>query len=366
MKINFLLNALDGHSYKRIEEFKELGYEICVYGFDRGLSKQYEGIETTILGSFPNTMPYKKRIVLIYKSLRNLFKGTKRNDNELWYYFGLQMAIFCCFLNRNKKYLFEESDMTHLGVKNGMLRWFLEAINKRIIRKSVLSVFTSEGFLQYHFGEEKNYPKNVVVMPNKIHPGILQFSLKEKKPANLKSIRFGFVGFIRYQAVYNMAEVISRHFPEHEFHFFGEIQLKSDEELFMSLKERKNVFFHGFFKNPDKLPDVYSSIDVVISTYDVSSINVKYAEPNKLYESIYFRTPIVVSEDTFLASQVERYKAGWAVNAFNEDSIVECVHRIEKELEYVTDGMKDVPQLIGVDSSKPLAEKIAQLNIYEI
>ena len=364
MKVNFILNALDGHSYKRIEEFKELGYDIKVYGFDRGLSKQYEGIQTTILGTFPNAMPYRERIALIYKSLKNLFKHEGKNNNqEIWYYFGLQMAVFCCFLNKNKHYMFEESDMTHLGVNNRLFRWLLEQLNKRIIRKSFLSVFTSEGFLQYHFGSSSSFPNNTVVMPNKIHPGILNLPIIPKREAPKEKIRFGFVGFIRYQAVYNMAEVISRLFPEHEFHFFGEVQLKNDEELFYSLKNRSNVFFHGFFKNPEQLPDVYASIDVVVSTYDITSINVKYAEPNKLYESIYFRTPIIVSKDTFLETQVLKYKSGWAVNAFDEESICECVHKIEKEVKTVTENMNAIPREEGVDSSRPLADKLISCNL---
>lgn len=357
-RINFVLNALDGHSYKRIEEFKEIGYDVKVFGFDRGLSKQYEGIETTIIGSFPNTMPYRKRIILIFRALNKLFKETKRQDSDLWYYFGLQMAVFCTILNRNKRYLYEESDMTHLSICNGLIRGFLERINKRIILKSVLSVFTSEGFLKYHFNNESNYPNNVVVMPNKIHPGILSVPPSPKSPIDIAHLKFGFVGFIRYKAVYNMAEIISRNFPNHEFHFYGEIQLKSDEALFSSLKERKNVFFHGFFKNPEKLPEVYSNIDVVISTYDVSSINVKYAEPNKLYESIFFRTPIVVSEDTFLATQVERYKSGWSVDPLSETSVCELIRRIENEVINKTEHMNCIRQEEAIDNYDLLKEKL--------
>ena len=357
------MNALDGHSYKRIQEFIDLGYKVKIYGFDRGLSKQYEGIETTILATFPNTMPYKNRIRVIYGALKQLFKNTHRNDEDYWYYFGLQMAIFGAFLNKNKKYLFEESDMTHLGIKYRLVRNLLEALNKRIIKKSTFTVFTSEGFLQYHFGKDVSEQQNAVVMPNKIHPDVMKFPMKDKVATEPNRIRFGFVGFIRYQAVYNMAEFISRNFPQHEFHFFGEIQLSSDAEKFKSLEERNNVFFHGFFKNPDRLADVYSNIDVVVSTYDISSINVLYAEPNKLYESIYFRTPIIVSKGTFLERQVNKYQSGWAVDAFNETAVCELVNKIEKELKPMTDGMSAIPQAVGVDSNKPLAEIIRRLNI---
>lgn len=362
-KINFILNALDGHSYKRIEEFIELGYEVKVYGFDRELNKQYEGIETTVLASFPNALSYKNRIRIIFGALKQLLKNTRRTDEDYWYYFGLQMAMFGVFLNKNKKYFFEESDMTHLGIKNKLVRIVLEALNKRIIRKSTFTVFTSEGFLHYHFGNNADKQQNVVVMPNKIHPDVMKFPMKDKKATEPNKIRFGFVGFIRYQAVYSMAELISRNFPQHEFHFYGEIQLSSDAEKFKSLEGRNNVFFHGFFKNPDKLADVYSNIDVVISTYDISSINVLYAEPNKLYESIYFRTPIIVSKGTFLERQVNKYHTGWSVDAFDETAVCGLVKIIEKDLKPMTEAMNAIPQSVGVDSNEPLSEIINRLNL---
>lgn len=358
-----MLNALDGHSYKRIEEFRELGYDVKVYGFDRGLNKQHEGIDTTILGTFPNTMPYRKRVIIIYKALKKLFRNTKRNDPDIWYYFGLQMAIFCFVINKNKKYMFEESDMTHLGIKIGIVRIFLEHINKRIIKNSLLSVFTSEGFLQYHFGEDADKQRNVVVMPNKIHPDVMKFPMIDKVVTATDKLRFAFVGFIRYHAVYSMAEYISRNFPQHEFHFYGEVQLSSDVEKFKSLENRENVFFHGFFKNPDKLAEVYSNIDVVVSTYDITSINVLYAEPNKLYESIYFRTPIIVSKGTFLERQVEKYHSGWSVDAFDEAAVCNMVYKIEEGLEAMTEGMSAIPQNLGVDSNEPLAEMISKLGL---
>lgn len=361
--INFVMNALDGHSYKRIQEFIDLGYAVKVYGFDRGLSKQYEGIDTTVLATFPNAMSYKNRIKIIYSALKELFRNTHRNDEDYWYYFGLQMAIFGFFLNKNKKYLFEESDMTHLGIKNKFVRNALEVLNKRIIKKSALTVFTSEGFLQYHFGDDADKQRNTVVMPNKIHPDVMKFPMVDKVAAAPNKLRFAFVGFIRYHAVYCMAEFISRNFPQHEFHFYGEIQLSSDAEKFKSLENRENVFFHGFFKNPDKLAEVYSNIDVVVSTYDITSINVLYAEPNKLYESIYFRTPIIVSKGTFLERQVEKYHSGWSVDAFDEAAVCSLVRKIETENETMTTGMNDIPQTIGVDSNQPLAEVISRLNL---
>ena len=349
MKVKFVLNAYTKRCFKRINEFRELGFDVEAYAFDRGTTKQTDGVAVNTIGSFPNSMPYIKRIGIIYKSLKVLFRGSNRNEEEIWYYFGLQMCVFCYLMNKNRKYIYEESDMTHLGVRSSFIRCCLEKINKKIIKKSIFSVFTSEGFLIYHFGEKENYPPNVIVMPNKLNVNILQYEKHPKRKPDVGHLKFGFVGFIRYQAVYYMAEIIARNFPNHEFHFFGELMNKAEEEFFYKLKKYSNVYFHGFFKNPEELGEVYSNIDVVVSTYDTQSINVKYAEPNKLYESIYYRTPIIVSKDTYLALQVERYHTGWNVDAMSEVEVKKLVKVIEDEIDVVSERINQIPQQEAID-----------------
>lgn len=357
MKINFVLNGLNSHSFNRIDEFKKLGYQVEVYGFCRDITLQKRK-DLVILGSFPNSMPYSHRIRVIWNALSPLFKNTRKDDDEWWYYFGIQMCIFCVFLNKNKKYMYEESDMAHLQIKNRIIRSVLEWMNQKFIRKSLLSIFTSEGFLQYHFGNKKNWPSNVVLMPNKIHPSILNYPLISKDKTSYQNLRFAFVGYIRYQSVYQVAEIITRCFPQHEFHFYGEFLLDKVEEQFMTLNGRKNVFFHGFFKNPNELPKIYSNIDVVVSTYDVKSINEQYLEPNKLYESIFFRTPIMVSKGTFLAQKVNELHCGWDVNVYCEKEVMNLVDIIEHDIESVANMIKNIPQSFAIDDTCVLAKKL--------
>lgn len=360
MKINFVLNGLNSHSFNRIDEFRKLGYQVEVYGFSRDTTQQSDK-DVVILGRFPNSTPYMRRIKLIWNALNPLFKNTRKDDNEWWYYFSVQMCIFCVFLNKNKKYLYEESDMTHLFINNRMIRGILEWINKRLIRKALLSVFTSEGFIRYHFGSKENWPSNIVLMPNKLHPNILNYPILSKREPSRRILRFAFVGYIRYQSVYQVAEFISRNFPQHEFHFYGEFLLEKVKKEFMALKQRKNIFFHGFFKNPDDLPQLYSNIDVVVSTYDVEFINERYLEPNKLYESIFFRTPIIVSKGTFLAQKVNELQCGWDVDVSNEEEMLDLVHTIEHDIEKVVGLIKAIPQSFAVDDPHVLEEKL--LNI---
>ena len=134
-------------------------------------------------------------------------------------------------------------------------------------------------------------------------------------------LKIGFVGSVRFDSVYNFARVICHSFPQHEFHFYGNVV----DEKFYQLQSCSNCFFHGHFSNPSDLPEIYSGIDAVLSTYDVRYENVKYAEPNKIYESIYFEVPIIVSAGTYLSERVSELGIGYSVNAMDDAEVISLI-----------------------------------------
>ena len=69
---------------------------------------------------------------------------------------------------------------------------------------------------------------------------------------------------------------------------------------------------------------------MLLCTYTPSP-GVIYAEPNKLYEAIFFRCPIIVNSNTFLGHKVEKLKIGYIVDATNESQIETFISHIDEE-----------------------------------
>ena len=156
------------------------------------------------------------------------------------------------------------------------------------------------------------------------------------------------------------AQVIGSMFPQHELHFYGAATDHSYIDPIVNI--HKNVFFHGPFRNPVDLPSIYENIDISIACYDTTSENVKIAEPNKLYESIYFETPLVVSSETFLARQVEKYDIGFCIDASNDDSISNFITQINiSQLQHASKNMHAIAYKELVDSPKILIEYVAKI-----
>lgn len=312
-----------------MEEFKERGYEIVAYGFSRNNDNKNfpHGIDVHTIGSFSSASSYFSRLNVLIKGIRSVVKKHEKEDC-VFYLFRNDIAIIYSFITRHP-YVFEEADMTHLNISNKLLRNCLERKIKTIIKHSVVSVFRSEGFVKCHFGN--NHPDNVFVIPNRLHPRVLQLPHSEKTNVNDNCLKFGFVGGVRYNTIFSFANALLKHFPQHQIHFFGFFVTDEVKEKFITLDTYPNCFFHGAFQSPEDLPDIYSQIDVLLSTYDVSTINPRYAEPNKLYEAIYFDTPIIVSSNSYLADKVSRLGIGYDVDATNEDAVVRLVKSINRE-----------------------------------
>ena len=169
-----------------------------------------------------------------------------------------------------------------------------------------------------------------MIVPNRLDPEILKLvNINEivRKPYDPEIIKIGFVGSIRFKTVYNFVDVFCRNYPHCEFHFYGSPVLDNIEVL----DKYNNCFFHGIFTSPRDLPEIYSNLDLVLSTYDTDFENALYAEPNKMYESMFFEVPIIVSSGTFVAEKVMELGIGYEVNAMNDDEILKLIEALTIE-----------------------------------
>ena len=317
--IVFIVPSIDDSHYKnRIIEFIENGYDIKVYGFCRRNKERNLPYDYKILGNIENAS-YTNRVKLYFNVFNRLGKEYK---DTLFYLCGLDIAMFFHFINPSHHYIYEECDLVHTYM--GKVKHLFEWVDKRIIKKSVLTITTSEGFINYHFQGER--PDNVCLVENKLNPNILDYKIKERT-FEKDNLSIGFVGLPRFDSVYNFIDVFCRNFPQYTFHVYG----GPVSEKFKTLEKYPNCRLHGFFNNPVDLPEIYGNLDLVLSTYDTKYDNVRYAEPNKIYESIYFETPIIVSSNTFLAEKVKRLGIGFGIDAMNEDEIVNFVSSLNEE-----------------------------------
>lgn len=327
-KVVFILSDSDDlHQTHRIQEFIEHGFDVDVYAFNRKDVTHKNVIfhfEIKIIGEFYNKDSYRKRIPIIWNAIKHVANMYRAHKNVLFFYQGLSIALPAILLIRSP-YIYEECDILQTGIKNKFVRFTLDLFDKFIVHKSLLTIFTSGGFLDYYNYEVK--PNNVHIVTNRLHPSIIDLPNPAKRELNMSKLQVAFVGSMRYESIFNFTKVLLHNFPDFDFHLFGGMA----DEKFKTFLTYPNFHNHGVFRNPYDLPEIYSQLDLILCTYDNRDQNVLFAEPNKLYEAMYFKKPIIVSTNTFLEKKVRSLGIGYSVDPFDDDAIIQLLRSLTKD-----------------------------------
>jgi succinoglycan biosynthesis protein ExoL len=97
----------------------------------------------------------------------------------------------------------------------------------------------------------------------------------------------------------------------------------SREIIERACAEQPNIVYQGgydFFRDAAR---IYSGLDLLYVSYDTADNmqNNRVALPNKLYEAMYFRVPIVASKGTYLAERVLANGIGYAIDCGDVEQI---------------------------------------------
>lgn len=216
--------------------------------------------------------------VLIYNTLVNQFKG---------------------------KYILDIRDYSYEIIKP------YKKIVDFLVTNSSFTTISSKGFLQFLSRNEK-----LVSVHNITNEEAASDCCPELK--NLSVVRLGFVGGVRYFKE-NIA-LINQLKNDKRFQLFyiGKQNADCNLEAYCTQVEINNVHFTGAYVNTEK-PQIYKNIDMINSIYGNFSLEVTTALPNRLYDCILFKKPILVSKGTYLGELVSEYNLGLAVDVSCDD-----------------------------------------------
>ena len=172
MNIVFILgNSVNQNGIKRIDEFFSRGYKVSAYGFHRNMKvdNKPQNVNMNIVGNFSNDMPYKDRIGIISRGIKQVIKNTS-NEKPIYYLIGSDIGLVFSFISI-KPFIYEEADLVHTYINNKVIRSVFKYLDKRVIRKSILTVFRSEGFIRYYF--RSKCPNNVTFIANRLNVNLL-------------------------------------------------------------------------------------------------------------------------------------------------------------------------------------------------
>ena len=105
-KVVFLLSTISQpRCIKRIRGFINAGFEIEIYGFDRGVynvNSKIDGHVINILGFAESGKGYIKKYIYAQKALKNIFNKFLY-ENVIYYAFAFDIALICKMHSKKKK-----------------------------------------------------------------------------------------------------------------------------------------------------------------------------------------------------------------------------------------------------------------------
>lgn len=310
-RVLFILPVVSQPRYsKRIQSYLDSGYQVTVASFKR---KYFEkntlpaGVDFISLGRIENGN-YFIRIFKILPSLLRIFRLSRKHT--FVYIFSVDVLLIILFQRNSKNIFFELGDIREVSKSEIIIRVF-DFFYIRALDNCHRVIVTSKGFRNFLIDRYRVKSDKVFILENKLQRKVFTAEIRPQvSELNVNSICIGIIGFLRYDNVIELLKCFSQNTSYSlSIKIFGDGPLKSE---ILQYVDDDRVKYFGQFKYPEDLWQIYEQIDVSFTMYDSNSLNVRLALPNKLYESIYFRKPIIVSSNTYLGEIVNELGVGFS------------------------------------------------------
>ncbi len=315
---------------RRIRYLEQTGLDLTVYAFDRRLYGDNAFVKDSqadirILGSMSCGLGVTRLFVWLRAMLFIALRESLRSK-DFAYYFSFDSTI-ARHLIGGKVRVYEISDLRFTSRGTGRLDRLLCWIEDGILRRFDVIVLTSETFLEEIEPRVSGVRSKSVILENRMPTDVIQDLRRPDYRPTQAPIRIGYVGYIRYtDLMIAFAREVATRQGQYEFHLYGDGYNLDD--LKQVINDHPNLYYHGKYRNPQDLQEVYGNLDLGYAVYDNLDYNVQLAIPNKLFEHIYFGTPLLVASDTALSRQVRNWRVGMAVDPRESNWAAHCLDEI--------------------------------------
>lgn len=261
---------------------------------------------------------YYSRIFTLLKSLILLRDYIKRSDSIYIYSSDVLIMIRLMFRGASNKCIYEIGDLREFS-KNIIINTLFEMLYRYALKNVKKIIVTTRSFKEYIINKYKVEDPKIIVKENKLDSMQIEYTAKRFNEIG-RQFTVGILGFLRYKNCVDFVEKSILKEANYNILIYGDGKYRYDLE---KLCDGRKVSYKGQYKYPDDLDTIYSDVDVLFVMYDQNDINVQLALPNKLYEAMYYKKPIIVSSNTYLCEMVKKYKIGWCWNQNEMEHLVD-------------------------------------------
>lgn len=281
---------------------------------------------------------YINRALVYLKSLRRIRRYAKNVDFVFTYtldcYFLFKMATG---LSRKKPLLvFFWLDVRPGMYSEGFFGWLNRRFLIKLFKSADFVIVSSHAFVKEFANAylgEKYLPERWAEVENKVLSNTSSFvAVEGKYRPEFSTFTIGYFGLLRCsRAIQILYEFLSE---RKDVNLVIAGLPLGIEDGFSRIVKLPNVKFLGEYRNPEDLPELYGSIDLVWSAYPYSGStagNQKWAKTNRYYEAGYFKVPQLASKNSQDGRQVCKLGIGKEIELGSIEGAVAQLNSITLE-----------------------------------
>ena len=358
---------------KRIDMLVSLGFDVSVAAFNRAYhSGRVPSRPTQIIGTISHGK-YLQRIGRLITALPKLRRAMR--DRDIVYASSPDMALLAMIAGMfmGKKFILEVGDVREIQTAEGLKGRLVRIVDRVLTNRCSLLVVTAVGFLDNYYRNWLRSDVPAIVVENKIEasltsarPGAVRGNLPQGRPFIDRPLRIGYFGLLRCQWTWDVLKAFALKHPKNvEIVMAGyPIEPADIAEQATSIP---NVIYSGEYKSPTDLPRIYGGVDIVWACYKFigpRDWNLKWARPNRFYESCYFGRPLISRLGSSDSKEVDRLKIGFNIQTHEISEVVTELESITAEMvEQWRSNSLELPNnlFIYTDEGEQLKSRIEHL-----
>lgn len=319
MNIVFISTSLNYPiHWKRINTYMQLGVPSSALGFLQqfGYPDKELPIEYRSLG-YIKSGHYIRRLVQILKAVPTIRRSTK--NTSLIYAFGLDgalISILSVLFSKNKpKLVCEIHDIRHVMLQRGIKGYAARRIEALLMKKISLLVVTAKSYISKYYIEVLGLRDiKSFVLENKLWDENIGGS--NGSPPTMSPLRIGYIGSLRCPEAWNTLLQIAKN-ANGAISIYVRGTPVGIDSFYDDLKNSPNIFYGGPYRDPDDIPHIYETVDVVWSASFNKKASYVWSRTCKFYNACYYKRPIIAQAGTDEGKVIEDLNIGFCIDLNN-------------------------------------------------
>lgn len=307
------------------------------------------GVTYLSAGEIESSGRYLSRLKAYAKALGILWRYRKRIHSDVIIVNNIDVLLLEKVLQllklRSARVVLEVSDLLQYVFDSRVLARIFKTIDQAVVRLFVDRLIVTSGkYYDVYYSRFFRGPH--LVLENKPLRKNVPPRLARSDKSGLLIV--GVVGLIYQAAPLRALFDAVKDDDSVEVHIHGRLyDAQNSRELIESYcAMQRNIVFKGEYDFFRDAATIYGGLDILYVSYDTVDTmqNNRVALPNKLYEAMYFRVPVVASKGTYLAERVMPQGIGYEIDCGSVAQIREILKSHSRRAHEFDKAFRGLPE----------------------